>query len=372
MKKIFNFLGNRFKDILDLKSKKTSKKIIIIESDDWGSIRNYSLKSKNNLIKNGILFKDAYEKYDCLESEEDIEKLFNVLRKYKDKNGNNPIFTANFAVANPNFKKIRENCFQDYYYETIDVTYKNYYGNNNILKKISEGIEKKLFIPQLHCREHLNVEEWMDLLRNKDITELELFNNNTIGISNGRNNRYSLMDEFSHFKYKGSYRKNMEDAINIFLNIFGYNTNSFIASCYTWDNEIEEILKENKIDIIQGGYRQNISLYKKEKLKFKYHYMGQQNKKRQIYMVRNCIFEPTKDIINNDDKTVEKCIKQIDRAFKHKLPAVICSHRMNYVSGICLENRENSLKQLDKLLNNILEKYPDVEFYSTNNIKNIY
>ena len=40
---------------INLRGWKTNRKIVVIESDDWGSIRMASLKSYTNLLKIGIL-----------------------------------------------------------------------------------------------------------------------------------------------------------------------------------------------------------------------------------------------------------------------------------------------------------------------------
>ena len=94
---------------------KTSKRIIVFESDDWGGISIPDINTYHTLLKNGIkVDSDPYTKLDNLASEEDLSKLFEVLLKHKDSSGQSPIFTANTNVANPDFQKIRENNFQQH------------------------------------------------------------------------------------------------------------------------------------------------------------------------------------------------------------------------------------------------------------------
>ncbi len=57
------------------------------------------------------------------------------------------------------------------------------------------------------------------------------------------------------------------------------------------------------------------------------------------YLTRNSFFEPSQagsDWVNN-------CLNDIANAFKWNKPAVISSHRVNYIGSLFPENRENGL-----------------------------
>jgi len=58
-------------------------------------------------------------------------------------------------------------------------------------------------------------------------------------------------------------------------------------------------------------------------------------------------------------------MSEINIAFRMKKPAIISSHRINYVGFIDSSNRDRNLKSLNQLLTRILEKWPDVEFMTT-------
>jgi len=60
-----------------------------------------------------------------LECNEDLEELFNVLTSFKDANNRSPVFTGVNVVANPDFDKIKEANFKQYYYEPFTETLKN-------------------------------------------------------------------------------------------------------------------------------------------------------------------------------------------------------------------------------------------------------
>ena len=81
--------------------------------------------------------------------------------------------------------------------------------------------------------------------------------------------------------------------------------------------------------------------------------------------MRNAFFEPSSDL-NKD--WIRSCLKDIDMAFKWKKPAIISSHRVNYIGGINQSNRTRGLRLLNELLKIIIVKYPDVEFMSSDHL----
>ncbi len=93
--------------------------------------------------------------------------------------------------------------------------------------------------------------------------------------------------------------------------------------------------------------------------------MGQRNHNQQRYLIRNAHFEPT---LSNQADPVDRCLQQINRAFLWRKPAIITTHRVNYIGSINDENPDSSLRKLDKLLLGILRHWPDVEFMSSDEL----
>ena len=117
MRDYFKFKFNRIFN-------KTNKKAIIIASDDWGSIRLKTLDDRNYLESAGLKIQgNRFDSFDALETNKDLELLFEVLLKYKDKDGNHPVITAVMNVANPDFAKIKSSNFENYYFETLKETF---------------------------------------------------------------------------------------------------------------------------------------------------------------------------------------------------------------------------------------------------------
>ena len=84
------------------------RKIVVLESDDWGSVRMSSRKDRDELTKYGFDFGDQpFNRYDALESNDDLTALFELLKKHKDSRGRSPLFTAVSIMANPDLRKLK-------------------------------------------------------------------------------------------------------------------------------------------------------------------------------------------------------------------------------------------------------------------------
>ena len=102
--------------------------------------------------------------------------------------------------------------------------------------------------------------------------------------------------------------------------------------------------------------------------KKRFHYTGQKNALQQRYLIRNAFFEPS---VNPNINYVKDCLSRIELAFKHKTPAIISSHRVNFIGSIFHENSSKNLKEFQSLLKSIVQKWPDVEFLSSDQLGDI-
>ena len=130
----------------------SKRKIVVIESDDWGSIRMRSSETIRSLSKAGIHISDPYNLNDSLASEQDLSNLFEVLASVKDIHNKPAVLTANTIVANPDFQKIRNSDFSEYHYEWFTDTLKKYPKHQNSFKLWKEGMGHQIFHPQYHGR----------------------------------------------------------------------------------------------------------------------------------------------------------------------------------------------------------------------------
>lgn len=358
------------RNLLNIPGWNTRRKIVVIESDDWGSIRMDSPGAYRHFLSLGYpVDKCPYNRYDMLESNTDMEMLFGVLDSVRDIYGNPALLTANSLVANPDFKKIEADDFASYHYEIFTDTLKRYPNHDRVFDLYHQGIDNKVIRPQFHGREHLNVGRWMQALRDGDESAREAFKYNMFSVhaQHAYDNGLEYMEamDYDSKEQLMSFESILEEGADIFEQLWGYRSASFIASCYIWPSEIETVLKDKGVKYIQGVVAHAVPTSRKFEYKYKYHFQGTRNAHGQRYIVRNAFFEPSH---TPEEDNVEQCLKRIDTAFKWNKPAVISTHRLNFMGGLDPSNRERGLKQLSTLLRQIVKRWPAVEFMSTDQL----
>ena len=157
----------------------------------------------------------------------------------------------------------------------------------------------------------------------------------------------------------------IEDGLNLFERLFGYRSRSFIPCNYILPEALEAVIASLGIELIQGQRGQLRPSSDGSTVSVRRNYTGQRNKYGQLYSVRNVKFEPFEDPSRD---WVASALREIKSAFFWGTPAIISTHRVNYVSGMDIRHRDRNLRLLDTLLRKILATWPDVEFASSDEL----
>lgn len=343
----------------------TNRKIIVLESDDWGSLRAPSgdglkkMQAKNLPLGNqeGIRF----NQYDDLACHEDLELLFETLESFKDKNGRKAIMTALSLVANPDFERIEADNFEKYYYKSLPQTLEDF-NKSKAWQLWAEGIEKRIFIPEFHGREHLNVSRWMRDLQKSNSIARAGFSHKFWGFreKSGAVRYQAAFD----LEYPGDLELQKEiliDGLDLFKKVHYRKADFIVPPNGFFNRNLEGITKEKGIKYISTSkiFREPIG---NSKIKTHFRYLGKKNKYKQKYLTRNAIFEPSNP---RKQDWVNSCLKEIETAFKFRKPATISSHRINFIGAHDKRNRDHGLKELKRLFYEITKKWPEVEFMSS-------
>jgi hypothetical protein len=356
-KNFFALLHTNFGDT------KTDRKIVIFESDDWGSIRMPNTATYNTLLNFGIpVNKSVYCKFDTLESNQDLSNLLDILSKVKNDKGESTKFTANFVVANPDFQKIKESKFTEYFFEPINETYRKINSSSNVLKLANEGMKDDIFKPQFHGKEHVNVPLWLQLLHTDDNFKVAL-EQGLWGLSKDVFPKMTKSVQATYHSRDDSYIKDsVSTGLNVFEDIFGFRSKSFIPNNYIFPSHLTDFLKSQGIDVMQGMkylLSPDEDDYQLNKIRRNFH----RDAYNMTHIVRNCRFEPTEL-----GTKVDQTLKEISMAFLFKKPAVISTHRINFVGGLSVKNRDQNLVDFHFLLKSIVKKWPDVEFLNSDEV----
>ena len=233
-----------------------------------------------------------------------------------------------------------------------------------------EGIQNKTFVPQFHGREHLNVKRWMDGLKANDKGLQIMFEHQSIGAKYIDNK--PITEHLAAFSPKkrediSYYSSVIKEGLSLFEELCGYKANYFVASNSPEPKILEKRLKEAGIEYLTRYKLQKYPLGD-GKFENEFNWLGKINKLGQLILTRNCAFEPS-DPTKTD--WVDACLADIRNAFLWNKPAVVSTHRVNYISGIVEQNGVFGLMELDKLLNRIKKAWPEVEFITSKQLGDI-
>lgn len=359
-----NFSNTLRKSYVNFRGWSTDKKIVVIESDDWGSIRIPNTQTYEALIKKGMpLDKNRYTKFDGLETPDDLSVLFDLLSSHKDINQNPAVITVNSLSANPDFEKIRASNLTTYHYETIFDSYQKNSSKESMTNLWKKGIEENIFYPQFHGREHLHPSRWMKAIAECEKEKMCFERDAIPGINLGTPNRINYLAAFDYYdeKEKLAIETDLVDGLQLFKTVFGFESKSFIASQSIRGNHINEILSKNGVKYHQNG-QQLLPFLEDSKHSIVNKYWGSKDEFGLLYWRRNVTFEPSK---NQNLDWVNQSMSEINNAFLFGKPAVINSHRVNYIGHLSKKNQSDSLKALDALLKAIKIKWPNVEFMNS-------
>jgi hypothetical protein len=226
-----------------------------------------------------------------------------------------------------------------------------------------------IFVPQFHGRGHVMAIHWLKALR-KDQGKIRLaFDHRMFDLSESfRTSENSFMRALNYDSREelAFQKESIVDGARLFEEIFGYRSRTFIAPCYSWSRELNPTFRQVGIEAFQGTWYQLEPLPGGlHRFNKRIHYTGQKNKLGQYFLVRNVEFEPSQD--HGQDWTA-KALAGIETAFRWGKPAIVQAHRLNFIGYIDPTNRERNLPLFASLLKEIVKRWPNVEFMSSDRL----
>ncbi len=351
----------------NLPGRKTSRKIVVIYIDDFGSIRVKDKIAQARLAEGGVPVSSCiYSAFDTLASKYDLQKLFEILTSVKDSHGHHACVTAFANIANPDFDKIRESHFTHYFREPFTETLKRYgTAYEGAYELWKQGIAANIFHPEYHGTEHINVLRFMGNLQHGHRTARLAFDNESIDVpliqGDERLSHETTVFYIEKAEENEALKEDIRTGMRMFEELLGYRSRQFTPGAGIYSPALHKTLKEEGIDYINvqryNPYPLGDGKYVKSFL-----YNGKCNDEGQKYVVRNCPFETYSGNCSFNNHAVAICLANIEAAFYMHAPAIVSAHRVNYVGGLEESHRDESLKQLKLLLDEILKRWPDVEF----------
>jgi hypothetical protein len=291
----------------------------------------------------------------------------------QDKNGRNAVFTPFTVPCNINFERMAEEDFEQYWYEILPDTFaklakrdpKAYRGTWNLWQ---EGIDKGLMMPQFHGREHFNLKVFRQKLAQRDsevLTALKNRSYTSISDSGVPHVGYTAAFAFEKKEDIKEFPSILQSGTDAFEDIFGFRSKCFTPPAQQFPASLEKTLTEYGIRHYDQPFtrrrHQGNGKYKRE-----FNILKRDTHLGLNILVRNVVFEPT-----YDKNALKKALQQIKAAFFWNKPAIISSHRVNFCGHIDPANREKGLRALGQLLNEIVSRWPQVEFITADELGRI-
>jgi hypothetical protein len=275
----------------------------------------------------------------------------------------------NCVMGNPAFDEIEKDRFEVFHHQHLFDSYREYHGED-LSGVWRDAAASGMVCPQFHAREHLNSILWMKDLREGHAEVRKAFESRFYGLKTKTSSPYQknyLAAYWAESPQEARVMKGIvSDGLRFFRETFGLNSESFVGCNYVWPQSLEAHLATEGVTQIQtqrGRLQPNPE--QAGRASVRRHFTGQQNSQGQRYIVRNVHFEPYLD--QERDWARAACV-EIGNAFKHGRPAVICTHRVNFSSGMDKVHRDRSLVQLDKLLERVRKDWPDIVFVSSDTL----
>jgi hypothetical protein len=271
-------------------------------------------------------------------------------------------------VANPDFEKIAGNGFTQYEYEPFTTTLEQY-GLSDAFTLWQQGADEHLFHAEFHGREHLNVKVWMDALRHGDPHTRAAFDQGCWGFRPAGLASINFQAAFDLDRPEDVevQKEIITDGLYSFEQLHGYRATYMVPPNGPFSDLLEPAAASAGIKYLATA-KIHKSLLGNGKHRKGFCYLGKKNQHQQVYLIRNCFFEPS---LQPEKDWVGLALKRIEKAFQKNHPAIVESHRINFITTLQEKNRTTNLALLGELLTKVLEKWPDVEFVTTEKLGEI-
>ena len=359
-------------NLKNLRGWRTPRKLVAFAVDDYANVRVHSREALERLIGAGLDLSSPFDHLDTVETRQDFEALFEVLDSVRDSQSRPAIFTAYAMSANPDFGRILENG-EKYYYETVSDTFSRLSSEqaaayDGAWALWQEGMAKSLIQPQFHGREHLNIDLFEHKLRtNSPDLIANLDNKSLAGITGdpampgiGFTQAFGLNDRSQLDRH----REILRDGLELFEKVWGFRSITFTPPAQKLHPSLFAVAEEGGVASIDKPLRCVRAMgdgTERREINRSGHQRGQDH----VTVVRNVVFEPNKDM---GFDPVERAMQQINAAFRWRKPAIVSSHRVNYCGHIDESNRKRGLDALGILLQQITQRWPEVEFISVDQL----
>ena len=304
-------------------------KAVVLESDDWGLCAWSADEQALRVLADTPAFRSpSGRRYagSTLESAADVRALAETLAEFRGGDGFPPVWQPNLVVAAPDYPRLRAPQFEcDHVplldYPEVPPRWRRPGAWNEMLKAAEEG----LWWPELHGLHHIPETGWLVALRR--------------GIADARRAHEQQSAVCTAVEVSGEYdpsepprdrTRRLELAVAKFSALLGRVPTSFCPPDYRWDERTEADAERLGIRILQGRGEQHGARFPRlRRALLRQRWPGDFNPR--LDMPPRIAFEPRALETSAERVNAEAVQRAAREAWQRGQPAVVSTHRVNYV-----------------------------------------
>jgi len=327
-------------------------KAVVLESDDWGLCAWSPDDQAFRVLADTPVFRsNVGARYggSTLERAEDVREMVATLLEFRGGDGFPPVLQANTVVAAPDYVGLTPPGFEADPMPLVDFpATPSRWARPGLWGEISRAREAGVWWPELHGLHHLPERAWLTALRR--------------GASDARRAHDQQSPVCQAVEGSGEYaaaepielrRRNLGLAVEKFTAVFGRPPGSFCPPDYQWDSALDEDAVRLGLSTFQGrSERADAPLPLLSRTIGRYRWPDLSGKR--FSLPPRIAFEPSAGPREAARVGVEAVRRSVRAAWNLGQPAIVSTHRVNYVH-LDAKRQANGLARLRDLLAVLVE-----------------
>jgi hypothetical protein len=300
-----------------------SLRAVVIESDDWGLAGFVPDGEAWSGLDRQALETGSFPPVYWLSTLEDslmVSALNTVLARHEGRDGRPAVFQPNYVMSSLAY-------VQDTWTRFDLPNFPPSYQRPGLWEAVHRGIADGTWYPEFHATWHYD----------PDVRKQEALGNDFARQVTSRG--IMLFPGSEGARELGAWRSRQElegdldHSLAVFLNLFGRKVNAVMAPDYHWDGRIESMWENRNLRVIQGKREQINPAWGSGSAARVRKYLDRQwsrwRHSGRIYLERNCRLEPVQ--APDPAAVVKACVADTRKAWAAGQPAIVESHRINFV-----------------------------------------
>ncbi len=367
---------------------RSKEKYLLMSCDDFGAVRLADATAREYLVGKGLpmdLF--PFDRYDTLESKEDLQALRETLLSVKDVEGKGAVMTGFGLAANIDFARMRSEGYAAFRNEPVSRTFERL-GKSDAWEMMQQMRRDGNLVMEFHGREHVHVGWLMRRLKEKNPQLLACMEVDSLaGLEYGKTEGVDYTASFAYDTEEElpDLAGILWDGLQLFEKEWGDRPRHFTPPVMRYPRALDSLLLEAGIAYLDRSMQTQEWDHQAKTFRKHWYFLNQRlksdrripaewdippdwgrfsnNKTKHLRaIVRNCFFEP---MFNPNMDWVDHTMAHISAAFAVGKPANIAMHRMSFVGGISPAVRERGNHDLKEILRRVKQQWPEVRFVST-------